>query len=279
VKVDLYGLIETRWNAFLKDYPTDNEEISRRSIGFVHGAKDYAVDAGIFAARAGYGVSIPFRATLWAIGIGSPSSDWRAFQASNEAFRNASDRWMQRVLPADMSSSAYQSARSFSRNALDVGSMALGGVGLVKGAMSLGFRGYMSTRAAFGSRQIQQSLKLYSRELKESEELLNYTAHLRFKEATWRFPKNPSELLRELQRDRKGIIYTSDNLRIRPEKHSIKPGDIFSPRHHGQHYHIETRRDPNKSWNNKNIEIVKPKNYKEGSGSGFLPDEYFPGIE
>jgi RHS repeat-associated protein len=171
IKLDLYGLIETRWNSFLKDNP----EMRQRSVGLVHGAKDYTIDAGILLANAGYCLSVPFRAPLWAMGIGSFSRDWRGFQASNEAFRYASDRWMQRVLPADMNSSAYHSARGFSRNALDTGSMALGGVGLVKGAMSLGRMGFTSARAAFGAGQIQQSLKLYSRELKESERVASYS--------------------------------------------------------------------------------------------------------
>jgi len=43
IKLDLYGLIETRWNSFLKDCP----EMRQRSIGLVHDAKDYVVDAGI----------------------------------------------------------------------------------------------------------------------------------------------------------------------------------------------------------------------------------------
>lgn len=97
---------------------------------------------------------------------------------------------------------------------------------------------------------------------------------------TWRFPNNPNELLKDLPRDRKGRIYTSDNLRIRPEKHHLNQGDAYNPRHHGQHYHIETRRNSNLSWENyNNIEILKPSHYKPGEGTGFIPGEPYPGID
>lgn len=66
--------------------------------------------------------------------------------------------------------------------------------------------------------------------------------------------------------------------KIRPEQHLLKPGDTYNIRHHGQHYHIEIRRDPTVSWNNNNNIIkIKPENYYPGSGTGFLPGELFPG--
>ncbi len=92
------------------------------------------------------------------------------------------------------------------------------------------------------------------------------------------FPDNPDDLLPDLPRDAKGRIYTSDRVRIRPEQHSLKPGETYAPRHHGQHYHVETRADPSKSWNNKNnVTKIKPDNYQVGHGTGFLPGEKFPG--
>jgi hypothetical protein len=41
----------------------------------------------------------------------------------------------------------------------------------------------------------------------------------------------------------------------------MKPGEIYSPRRHGQHYHVETRLDSSISWNNKkkcylNLKII-----------------------
>ncbi|QPJ62212.1 MAG: hypothetical protein G3M70_10155 [Candidatus Nitronauta litoralis] len=95
-----------------------------------------------------------------------------------------------------------------------------------------------------------------------------------------RFPENPDDLLPDLPRDAKGRIYPSDKVRIRPEKHPVKPGETYSPRHHGQHYHVETRTDPTKSWNNKNNTTkVKPPEYQRGEGTGFLPGEKFPGAQ
>ena len=61
----------------------------------------------------------------------------------------------------------------------------------------------------------------------------------------------------------------------------LKSGDKgFNPRHHGEHYHVETK--PNgMSWSKaaKSGEIVKakPEEYTPGSGTGFIPGEKFPG--
>jgi hypothetical protein len=55
----------------------------------------------------------------------------------------------------------------------------------------------------------------------------------------WKFPENPNELLSELPRDRKGRIFPCDKIRIRPEKHAMGPNEVYNPRHHGQHYHVE----------------------------------------
>ncbi|MDF2549696.1 MAG: hemolysin [Chlamydiales bacterium] len=91
-----------------------------------------------------------------------------------------------------------------------------------------------------------------------------------------KFPENPADLMPDLPRDQKGHIYPSDNLRIRPEKHPMQPGETYNPRHHGQHYHVETRKGPSGSWKNDNKVIIKPKDYEPGQGTGFLPGEDFP---
>jgi filamentous hemagglutinin len=93
----------------------------------------------------------------------------------------------------------------------------------------------------------------------------------------YKFPENPDNLLPEIPRDAKGRIYPNSNTRIRPEQHSLQSGETFTPRHHGQHYHVEVRIDPNKSWNNPGNTIkVKPDQYRPGDGTGFLPSEDFP---
>ncbi len=92
-----------------------------------------------------------------------------------------------------------------------------------------------------------------------------------------KFPSNPDDLLPNLPRDAKGRIYPNTNTRIRPEQHPIQPGENFSPRHHGPHYHVEVRINPNKSWNNKgNVIKIEPPTYVKGEGTGFLPGEPFP---
>jgi filamentous hemagglutinin len=100
--------------------------------------------------------------------------------------------------------------------------------------------------------------------------------------ATQSFPKNPADLLPDVPHVVKAngnrVIQPSENLRIRAEQHPLHAGETFNPRHHGQHYHVERRIDPNKSWNNgKNVEKLKPEGYTPGEGTGFLPGEPFPG--
>ncbi|SCA62849.1 hypothetical protein SCG7109_AE_00170 [Chlamydiales bacterium SCGC AG-110-M15] len=92
------------------------------------------------------------------------------------------------------------------------------------------------------------------------------------------FPKNPKDLLPNLPRDAKGRIYASDKIRINPEQHLLKPNEIYNSRHHGQHYHVEVRTNPSKSWNNENYTYyLKPDSYQKGMGTGFIPGETFPG--
>ncbi|HLY68706.1 MAG TPA: hypothetical protein VKR53_03185, partial [Puia sp.] len=167
--------IETRWNSFFQDYPIDREERKQRTLGTIYGTKDFLVRVGIDASYVGYGLTVPFRAPLWMMGISSPSRDWRSFQASNEAFRNAAERWMQNMLPADMNHPAFRSARPAIENFADTGFMLAGGLGLAKGIMSAGRLWYTTTRAALSSKQSQQSIRLYSRELGEVEKIQKYT--------------------------------------------------------------------------------------------------------
>lgn len=64
------------------------------------------------------------------------------------------------------------------------------------------------------------------------------------KSAANRFPKNADDLLSGLPRDAKERIYPSSKVRIRPQQHSLKPGETYAPRHHGQHYHVESKSRP-----------------------------------
>ena len=99
------------------------------------------------------------------------------------------------------------------------------------------------------------------------------------------FPENPDDLLPEISRNKvtkangttSQTIQTSDNIRIRAEQHPLSPGEIYNPRHHGIHYHVEYKVDPTKSWNNKNnVKKWYPEGYVSGAGSGFIPGEVFP---
>lgn len=101
-----------------------------------------------------------------------------------------------------------------------------------------------------------------------------------------RFPSNPDDFMPEIPRDKivnsngtqRQKIYTSDHVLVKAEQHSLKPGEVYNPRHHGVHYHVEIRTNTSLSWNNSNnVQKVYPNNYTPGSGTGFLPGERFPG--
>jgi RHS repeat-associated protein len=78
---------------------------------------------------------------------------------------------------------------------------------------------------------------------------------------------------------RRYLWQPNSNTRIRFESH---PGDAgnFTPRHHGEHYHVENK-PSNLSWNQAKkqglIQKVKPDGYVPGYGTGFLPGEAYPG--
>ncbi|MHC1748051.1 MAG: hypothetical protein AB9856_06625 [Cellulosilyticaceae bacterium] len=62
------------------------------------------------------------------------------------------------------------------------------------------------------------------------------------------------------------------HIRGRPYEILIYQNFYYNPRHHGQHYHVEYKIDPSKSWNNKNnVQNAYPQGYTKGSGTGFLP--------
>ena len=99
------------------------------------------------------------------------------------------------------------------------------------------------------------------------------------------FPSNPDDLLPEISKNKitkpngtiSQTIYTSDGFRIRAEQHALLSGEVYNPRHHGVHYHLEYKVDLTKSWNNKNnVHKLYPNGYTNGSGSRFLPGEAFP---
>ena len=106
------------------------------------------------------------------------------------------------------------------------------------------------------------------------------------------FPENPNDLTKilgvnprkTLTKDgtEKMVWNPNANTRIRYESH---PGNVtqgissYNPRHHGNHYHVETKAD-GISWSRAkkegSLNKVKPNDYFLGMGTGFLPGEYFP---
>jgi len=106
-----------------------------------------------------------------------------------------------------------------------------------------------------------------------------------------KFPDDPNALTQQLgieprvsrtQDDTLRLRWqVSSRLRIRYESHphGLDPNDAnWNPRHHGTHYHIEIRVDPNRGWNAPgNVKKVQPEGYTPGSGTGFVPGETYPG--
>jgi hypothetical protein len=121
------------------------------------------------------------------------------------------------------------------------------------------------------------AFKVYNFEATDHHTYFVSKLHLLVHNQCNKFPSDPADLLPDLPRDAKGRIYPNDYTRIRPEQHPLQPGETFHPRHHGQHYHVEVRIDPTKSWNNSNNVVkIKPPGYTPGEGTGFIPGEQFP---
>jgi RHS repeat-associated protein len=110
---------------------------------------------------------------------------------------------------------------------------------------------------------------------------------------TGTFPSNPDDMTKVLGVDPKiGATpdgtprytwFPNSNTRIRYESHpeGLCPCSRgFNPRHHGAHYHVETKPD-GLSWGQAArrgaISKSKPDGYTPGSGTGFTPGENFPG--
>ncbi len=263
--VDLYGLLS------IYNKEVTFNDFKQMGIGAAHGVGNFALNTASAVSALGWGLTSPFRAVNWMTGRSSFSNDWNAFQRSNTAFHEFGERWMQRALPSDVNHEAYRTVRSGVAGGLEVGTVFTGGAGVVKGA-------YSFVQKTFNSARNIVSMQKIARPPMQMDEIASRA--MKFKGSQWRFPENPNDFLKELPRDRRGRIYTCDNIRIRPERHPLEPDEIFNPRHHGQHYHIETRRNPHGSWKKiDNIEIMKPFDYEPGSSTGFLPGEFFPGIK
>ena len=103
------------------------------------------------------------------------------------------------------------------------------------------------------------------------------------------FPKDPNKMTDILgtqpkvsttQHGTQRMVWEPNkNTRIRYESH---PGDkgVPNPRHHSEHYHIETKPD-NLTWGQAKrqgkVTKQKPVDYSKGDGTGLLPGEGFPG--
>lgn len=96
------------------------------------------------------------------------------------------------------------------------------------------------------------------------------------------FPSNPKEFLNDVPSTTtpRGNIKWEPNSNTRVQYHpgdEVKVGEIYNPRHHDPHYHVEIRQDPSKGWNNPgNVIKMTPDGYTKGSGTGFLPGDKFP---
>lgn len=104
------------------------------------------------------------------------------------------------------------------------------------------------------------------------------------------FPNSPNDLTKALGVDPKVSTTQhgttrmtwepNSNTRIRYESH---PGDSgpFNARHHGEHYHVETK-PSDLTWGQAKrrgeVQKIKPANYQPGHGTGFVAGESHPGM-
>jgi hypothetical protein len=88
------------------------------------------------------------------MGRSSFSQDWHSFQRSNAVFHAMGDRWMQRALPGDQRHEMYRTVHGGVSRGMELGTFALGGVGLAKGAYSLVQKGFTATKRFTGMQKI-----------------------------------------------------------------------------------------------------------------------------
>ena len=97
------------------------------------------------------------------------------------------------------------------------------------------------------------------------------------------FPDNPYDILPNVTSvtTPRGNIKWEPNQFTRVQFHpgtALQPGEIFIPRHHNPHFHVEIRINPLRGWNNSgNVTTIPPPGWTPGTGTGFLPGESFPG--
>src|SRR5277367_5679501 len=102
----------------------------------------------------GWGLTTPFRAVNRMTGRSSFSQDWNTFQRSNAAFHESGSAWMQRLLPGNSNHEMYRTLRSGVSGGMELGTLALGGIGIAKGAYSLMQKGFSATRGPLTMQKI-----------------------------------------------------------------------------------------------------------------------------
>jgi hypothetical protein len=148
------------------------EEGRHKFLGDVYGAKDFLVGTTHCIAGIGSALSMPFYyAPRWALGMSTPSYDWKNFQASHRELHQVTERWMQHFLPADIHNTSFKNRRENSSILLETASTCIGGAGLIKTGWTVAKRGYTIMREACNSKWIQQGIRRFSRDLKDSTQL------------------------------------------------------------------------------------------------------------
>ncbi len=129
-------------------------KIEFEGIGAAHGVGEFAMNSATFTATVGWGLSVPFRAPFWMSGRSSFSQSWQSLQQSNAAFREFGEHWMHRALPGDLNSTYYHTARGGVCGGLELGTLAVGGYSIAKGAYNITQRTFSLSRTLLTQQKI-----------------------------------------------------------------------------------------------------------------------------
>lgn len=153
---DLYGLFDTKaLPTFIQQLPTWEKtplsDYKQTGLGLLHGAGDFAINTTSALSTLSYGLTLPFRAPTWLMGLSTPSQDWQNHLHSLNTFHSTAESWMQRLIPADRSFPLYSLSRTISSNLLDFTTLGLGFTTAAKGGALLTQRSMTAMQGTIGT--------------------------------------------------------------------------------------------------------------------------------
>ena len=126
INLDLYGLYATQFM-----FPTTSQRGNDLTAGITHQMVNFAADTVALGSHIGFGISSPFLYSYHLVtGNGSLREDFQRQLQSTDMMKRDVQNLMHKIMPADLSSKAYQNSRMISGATLDgimLGSLIYGG--------------------------------------------------------------------------------------------------------------------------------------------------------